>query len=203
MQQDGDFHEDVKEGGLEALMRRADGLGRTPPVEKWNPEFCGDIDMRIAKNGLWYYMGTPIGRESLVRLFASVLRKDEDGKHYLVTPVEKIGIAVEDAPFLAVELHADGTGRDQVITVRTNVGDAVPIGPEHPMRFEPEPETEGVKPYVLIRGRLEALCARPLLFELVDIGSEETVDGADWFGIWSSGVFYPMMLAEDLRRLSA
>ena len=195
-------HNDVNEGGLEALMRRADGLGKTPPVEKWNPEFCGDIDMRIAANGLWYYMGTPIGRESLVRLFASVLRMDEDDKHYLVTPVEKIGIIVDDAPFVAVEMHARGAGRDRVLTIRTNVGEVYEIGPDHQMRFEPEPETDGVKPYVLVRGRLEALCLRSLLFELVDVGTEENVDDAVWFGVWSSGIFYPMMLADDLRRLS-
>jgi len=202
MLEDDHSHDDVNAGGLEALMRRADGLGKTPPVEKWNPEFCGDIDMRIAANGLWYYMGTPIGREPLVRLFASVLRKDEDGKHYLVTPVEKIGITVDDAPFVGVELHAAGSGKDQIITLRTNVGEAMDIGPDHPMRFEPEPETDGVKPYVMVRGRLEALCLRSLLYELVEIGGEEDVDGDVWFGVWSSGIFYPMMLAEELRRLS-
>jgi hypothetical protein len=191
--------------GLEALLRRAGAAaaGEGPaPVERWNPPDCGDLDMRIAADGLWYYLGTPIGREPLVRLFASVLRRDEDGRYRLVTPVEKIGITVEDVPFVAVELHATGTGADQAITLRTNVGDIVEAGPAHPLRFEAEPDTDGVRPYVLVRGRLEARLARPLLYELVEHGGNELKDGEEWFGVWTRGVFFPMMRTAELERLS-
>lgn len=188
--------------GLEALIRRA-GTGRgPPPVERWNPPDCGDIDMRIAADGLWYYLGTPIGREPLVRLFASVLRRDDDGRYRLVTPVEKIAITVEDVPFVAVELDTAGDGKEQAITLRTNVGDIVEVGEAHPLRFEAEPETDGVRPYVLVRGRLEARLGRPLLFELVEHGTEETKDGERWFGVWSRGMFFAMMRSADLERLS-
>ncbi|TPQ51365.1 DUF1285 domain-containing protein, partial [Prosthecomicrobium hirschii] len=116
-------------GGLEALIARAGQIRGTPPVDRWNPPFCGDIDMRIAADGTWFYMGTPIGREALVRLFASVLRRDEDGRTYLVTPVEKCGIRVDDAPFLAVEMQAVGAEAEQKLVFRTNVGDIVEAGP--------------------------------------------------------------------------
>lgn len=189
--------------GLEALVRRAAGRDRgLPPVEKWNPPYCGDLDIRIAADGLWFYLGTPIGREALVRLFASVLRRDEDGRHYLVTPVEKIGITVDDVPFVAVEMFAAGEGPAQVITLRTNVGDIVEVGPAHPLRFTAEPETDGVRPYVLVRGRLEARLARPLLFELVETATIETRESEDWFGVWSNETFFPMMRAAELRQLS-
>lgn len=190
--------------GLEALLRRAGaatGVG-PPPVERWNPPDCGDLDIRIAADGLWYYLGTPIGREPLVRLFASVLRRDEDGRYRLVTPVEKIGITVEDVPFVAVEMYATGTGAEQAITLRTNVGDIVEAGPAHPLRFEAEPDTDGVRPYVLVRGRLEARLARPLLYELVEHGENELKDGEEWFGVWTRGVFFPMMRTAELQRLS-
>lgn len=199
----GDQHE-VNGGlaGLEALIGRA-GDGRGPaPVERWEPEHCGKLDIRIARDGLWYYMGSPIGREPLVRLFASVLRKDADGTTCLVTPVEKIEITVEDVPFIGVEMHAAGTGRDQVLTVRTNVGDVVGVDADHPMRFEPEEDTDGLQPYVLVRGRLEARLSRPLLYELVEHGTTETRDGTDWFGVWSGGLFFPMMRQAELERLS-
>ena len=120
-------------GALEALVARAKHAGEgLPPVEKWNPEFCGDLDIQIKRDGTWFYMGTPIGRAPLVRLFSTVLRKDEDGKTYLVTPVEKVGITVEDAPFVAVEMNATGSGDQQVLTFRTNVGDLVECGKELP-----------------------------------------------------------------------
>jgi len=190
-------------GGLEALLSRAQYAGRgLPPVEKWNPEFCGDLDMRIARDGLWYYMGTPIGREALVRLFSTVLRKDEDGKTYLVTPVEKIGITVEDAPFVAVEMMVHEEAGRQALTLRTNVGDVVEVSARNRLRFEDEGETEGVKPYVHVRGRLEALLARPLLYQLVDIGETRRVDGMDMFGVASRGVFFPIMAQDKLDRLS-
>jgi hypothetical protein len=146
--------------GLAALAAEVGQLAKPRPVERWNPPFCGDIDMEIAADGSWSYMGTPIGREALVRLFASILRRDPDGRHVLVTPVEKVGIRVVDAPFLAVDMSAEGPGRDQTLTFRTNVGDVVAAGPEHPLRFALETGTGGLKPYLLVRGGLEALVSR-------------------------------------------
>lgn len=188
--------------GLEALVARAGSTGRgLPPVEKWNPPFCGDLDMEIRRDGTWFYMGTPIGRMPLVRLFSTVLRKDEDGKTYLVTPVEKVGIRVEDAPFLAVEMNArtreDG---ERVITLRTNVGDVVEAGPDHPIRYEIAQDNEGVKPYVLVRGRLEALFSRPVMYELVAHGEEIEIDGRLMFALRSNGCVFPIMPADELAR---
>lgn len=190
--------------GLEALISRAARAGKgLPPVERWNPEFCGDLDMEIKRDGTWFYLGTPIGRLPLVQLFSTVLRKDEDGKTYLVTPVERVGIRVEDAPFVAVEMNASGAGEGQVITFRTNVGDVVEAGPEHPLRFVDEPETGGLKPYVLVRGRLEALVNRPVMYELINHGEEVDVDGRLMFAVRSHGETYPIMPADQLKRLSA
>jgi hypothetical protein len=190
--------------GLEALIGRAARAGRgTPPVERWNPPFCGDLDMEIRADGTWFYLGTPIGRAPLVRLFSTVLRKDEDGRTYLVTPVEKVGIRVVDAPFVAVEMNASGAGGAQVLTFRTNVGDVVEAGPEHPLRFVDEEETDGLKPYLHVRGRLEALVARPVMYELVNAGEEIEVDGTMMFAVRSRGMVFPIMPAERLRQLSA
>lgn len=189
--------------GLEALVARAGGTKKgLPPVEKWNPEFCGDLDMEIRGDGTWFYMGTPIGRHSLVKLFSTVLRKDEDGKTYLVTPVERIGIRVEDAHFIAVEMNAAQIEGEQVITLRTNVDDIVEVGPENPMRFVTVEENDGVKPYVLVRGRLEALLARPVMYELIAHGEEIEVNGKLMFAIRSKGEVFPIMEAEELSRLS-
>jgi hypothetical protein len=139
----------------------------------------------------------------LVQLFSTVLRKDADGKTYLVTPVEKVGIRVVDAPFVAVEMNVSGEGDGQVMTFRTNVGDVVEAGAEHPLRFVDEPETGGLKPYLLVRGRLEALVARPVMYELVNHGEEFEIDGERMFCVRSKGVIYPIMPAETLERLSA
>ena len=155
-------------------------------MERWNPPYCGDIDMKIAADGTWHYRGSPIGREALVRLFASILRREADGRHVLVTPVERIGIAVEDAPFLAVEVLAEGKGAERLLTFRTNVGDIVAANAEHPLRFETEAATEGLKPYLRVRGGLEALATRALALELVDLAEEN--GGA--VGLWSGGVFF-------------
>ena len=174
-----------------------------PPVEKWDPEFCGDLDIQIKRDGTWFYMGTPIGRQPLVRLFSTVLRKDEDGKTYLVTPVEKVGITVEDAPFVAVEMNATGKGDDQVLTFRTNVGDLVECGEENPLRFDIIGKTDQLKPYVLVRGRLEALLARPVMYELISHGEEIDVDGETMFVLRSKGEVYPIMPAQKLAELSA
>lgn len=191
-------------GGLAGLMARlgAEAGGRGPaPVERWNPPFCGDIDMRIAADGTWFYCGTPIGREAMVRLFASVLRRDEDGRTYLVTPVEKCGITVDDVPFVAVEMQVEGAGRDRVIGLRTNVGDRLVVDADHPLRFVVDPANGGLKPYVRVRGRLEARLARPVLYELAALGEIETVEGRDWFGVWSSGRFFAIVPAEEIEAI--
>ncbi len=189
---------------LSALISRATRAGKgLPPVERWNPDFCGDLDMEIKADGTWFYLGTPIGRMPLVQLFSTVLRKDADGKTYLVTPVEKVGIRVVDAPFIAVEMSVTGEGDAQKMTFRTNVGDVVEAGPEHPLRFIDEPQTGGLKPYVLVRGRLEALVARPVMYELVQYGEEIEIDGRMMFAVRSGGEVYPIMPTEKLKRLSA
>ncbi len=177
---------------------RASGRKGLPPVHLWNPPFCGDIDMRIAQDGLWYYMNSPIGRKPLMKLFASVLRHDEDGKYYLVTPVEKCGIRVDDAPFLAIRMSVAGNGPDQTITFETNTDDTVTIDATHPLRVAVEAGTQGLKPYVLVRGRLEALVARALFYDLVALG---TVEG-EWFGVWSGGRFWPMQRAAEIGALA-
>lgn len=190
--------------GLEALISRAARAGKgAAPVERWNPDFCGDLDMEIKQDGTWFYLGTPIGRMPLVQLFSTVLRKDEDGKTYLVTPVERVGIRVVDAPFIAVEMDVSGAGAGQIITFRTNVGDVVEAGPGHPLRFVDEDETGGLKPYVLVRGRLEALVTRPVMYELVEHGEEIDIGGRIMFAVRSKGEVYPIMPAEKLKRLSA
>lgn len=177
--------------GLKDATAPAKGL---PPVHMWNPPFCGDIDMRIAADGTWYYMNSPIGRKPLMKLFASVLRHDADGKYYLVTPVEKCGIRVDDAPFVAIRMRAEGEGRMQVLHFETNCDDAVTAGPEHPMRFADEAGTGGLKPYVHVRAALEALVSRALFYDLVARGTVE--DG--WFGVWSAGSFFRMKPAADI-----
>jgi len=189
---------------LEALVARAGHAGKgLPPVEKWNPPFCGDLDIVIKRDGIWFYMGTPIGRAPLVRLFSTVLRRDEDGKTYLVTPVEKVGITVEDAPFVAVEMNRVESDGEPVLTFRTNVGDTVEAGPETPLRFAVVGETDQLKPYVLVRGRLEALLARPVMYELISHGEELEVGGELMFALRSNGMIFPVMPAADLAEQSA
>ena len=164
--------------GLRDLLAAGGRTIGAAPVDRWNPAFCGRIDMRIAADGRWFYMGSEIRREALVRLFASVLRKDEDGQTYLVTPVEKVAITVEDAPFLAVEMQVDGEGDEQVIGFRTNVGEVVTLDANHALRVETDPENEGLKPYLGVRGRLEALLSRSVTGELVALAESED-DGAE------------------------
>jgi hypothetical protein len=168
--------------------------GAKPPVHLWNPPFCGDIDMRIAADGTWFYLNSPIGRKPLAQLFASVLRREEDGRYYLVTPVEKVGIRVDDAPFAAVRMSVSGAGRAQAIRFETNVDDEVTVDAAHPLRFAEEQGTGGLKPYVLVRPGLEALVSRALFYDLAAAGTVE--DG--WFGVWSSGVFFPMQRAAEI-----
>jgi len=169
-----------------------------PPVEKWNPPFCGDLDIRIKADGLWHYLKSPIGRPELVRLFSTVLRRDEDDKYYLVTPVEKIGIVVDDAPFLGVDISAEGSGPEQILRVTTNVGDVVSIDKDHPIRFEREDNTDGLKPYIHVRGRLDALLNRAMFYELVKLAQNHDLDGDTWLGVWSGGEFFPMQRADEL-----
>lgn len=170
--------------GLAGLLQGAGQTARARPVEQWNPPYCGEIEMRIAADGAWLYRGSPIGREALVRLFASILRREPDGRHVLVTPVESVGIEVEDAPFLAVELALEGGGAERVVNFRTNVGDVVAAGPDRPLRFSIEAETGGLKPYVLVRHGLEALVTRALVHDLVELAGAEK-------GIRSGGAFFP------------
>jgi hypothetical protein len=164
------------------------------PVEQWNPPFCGDIDMRIARDGRWFYCGTPIGRPALVRLFSTILRKDGDG-YVLVTPVERVGIIVEDAPFLAVEMTAAHQGPDQVLRFRTNVEDWVEAGAGHPIHFE-KAAFDGIKPYVRVRGDLWVLVSRALVPDLVECGEIGEHDGARCFGVVSAGSFFPIANAD-------
>lgn len=194
-------------GSLAALIARAaadtnDPLKGLPPVDRWNPPFCGDIDMEIRSDGTWFYMGTPIGRQPLVRLFSTVLRKEPDGRTYLVTPVEKVGIRVEDAPFVAVEMAVSGEGAARRITFRTNVGDVAEAGPEHPLRFVIEGGNQELKPYLHIRGRLDALVSRPVMYDLVELGEEAEIDGRTMFAVRSGGVLFPIMPADELESLT-
>lgn len=189
--------------GLSALISRAARAGKgLPPVDRWNPPFCGDLDMEIRADGTWFYLGTPIGRMPLVQLFSTVLRKDEDGRTYLVTPVERVGIRVVDAPFVAVEVDVSGEGDGQVLTFRTNVGDVVEAGADHPLRFVDEDGTGGLKPYLHVRGRLDALVARPVMYELVEHGEEIEIGGRAMFAVRSKGEVFPIMPVEKLRHLS-
>ena len=193
--------------GLAAMISRAadqkaGGKPGLPPVERWNPPFCGDLDMEIRADGTWFYMGTPIGRQPLVRLFSTVLRKDEDGRTYLVTPVEKVGIRVEDAPFVAVEMNVSTRDDVQVLTFRTNVGDVVEAGGEHPLRFVIEGENSELKPYLLVRGRLEALVSRPVMYDLAELRETVEADGRAMFAVRSAGEVFPIMPASELEALS-
>ena len=167
-----------------------------PPVERWNPPYCGEIDMRIAADGTWHYMGTPINRPALVKLFSTVLRKDPE-RHVLVTPVERVGIEVEDAPFLAVEMAVEGEGEGRQIAFRTNVYDLVQVGTERPLRFEQDAKG-GVKPYVRVRGELWARVTRSLALDLIALGEEGEIDGAATFGVRAGGAFFPIAPVSDL-----
>lgn len=176
-----------------AASVRAAGAKGLPPVHLWNPPFCGDLDMRIARDGTWFYLGTPIGRFELARLFSTILRKDGD-KYFLVTPVEKVGITVDDAPFVAVDFEASGEGADQLLTFETNMGDQTIAGPEAPIRVERDPETGEPSPYVLVRSNLEALIDRKSFYRMVEIGSHHE----GWFGLWSGGAFFGIIPSEEL-----
>lgn len=181
-----------------AVKQATKGGKGLPPVHLWNPDYCGDLDIRIARDGQWWYLGTPIGRKELVRLFASVLRL-EDGRHYLVTPVEKIGITVDDAPFVAVDFTVADAGPSQTITFETNVGDRTVAGPGNPIRVARDAETGEPSPYVHVRRGLEALIDRKSYYRLVDIGENQEIDGRRWFGLRSGGVFFPIIPSKEME----
>ena len=176
-----------------AASARAVGKKGLPPVDLWNPPFCGDLDIRIARDGTWFYLGTPIGRPGLVKLFSSIL-KIENGKYFLVTPVEKVGIRVDDAPFVAVDFEVSGTGDTQALTFFTQVEDEVHAGPDNPIRIVRDPETGEPSPYVMVRQGLEALIDRKSFYRLVDLGAHED----NWFGVWSRGQFFPIIPSAEL-----
>ena len=192
-------------GALDSITGAAQSFAsRGPaPVHLWDPPYCGEIDMRIASDGTWFYQKTPIGRPALVKLFASVLKREDD-RYFLVTPVEKCGLVVEDAPFLAVEMRieadaADHVGRSRTLHFRTNVDDWVTCGSEHPLRFDPEAGTGGLKPYLHVRRGLWAKVTRALFYDLVEIGEERMVEGRRMFGVASRDAFFAMAPAESLR----
>ena len=188
----GDNGVNVSAESLASSARAASKKG-LPPVHLWNPPFCGDLDMRIARDGTWFYLGTPIGRPELVRLFSTILRRDGDD-YFLVTPVEKVGITVDDAPFVAVDFERVG----EVLRFETNLGDFVDAGPEHPIRVVRDDETGEPAPYVHVRANLEALIDRKSFYRLVELGEVDTVDGVDWFGLRSGGEFFAVIPAADL-----
>ncbi|MDV3442545.1 DUF1285 domain-containing protein [Metapseudomonas otitidis] len=177
-----------KAGDLLAQLPKGKGL---PPVHLWNPDFCGDIDMRIARDGTWYYLGSPIGRKPMVRLFSSIIRRDGDD-YFLVTPVEKVGITVEDAPFVAVSVEVSGEGERQVLRFVTHVEDEVEAGAEHPIRVVTDPVTQEPSPYVHVRANLEALIHRNVFYQLVELAVVREIDGRRWLGVWSGGEFFPI-----------
>lgn len=200
-----------------ALARLSAALGEVtkggakrgpPPVERWNPPYCGEIDMRIAADGTWFYNGTPIGRPALVRLFASILRRDEEpdagpeGRRYvLVTPVERVGIQVEDAPFLAVEMAVEGEGEARRVAFRTNVDDLVAVDAEHALRFERDPEG-GFRPYLHVRRDLWARLTRALAYDLVDLCEERALADGVWFGLAAGGTFHRIVPASEVADLA-
>ncbi len=186
--------------GIAAMLPREGGKG-LPPVHLWNPPFCGDIDMRIAADGTWFYQKTPIGRQALVKLFSSVLKREGE-KYFLVTPVEKVGITVDDAPFLAVELATEDETLGRTLRFRTNVDDWIAAGPGHALRFEQDADNDGLKPYLHVRADLWAKVTRALFYDLVDLGEERELGGKAMFGVVSAGEFYPMAEASTLREFN-
>jgi hypothetical protein len=180
----------------EGLMSAVRAVKGPPPVHLWNPPFCGDIDMRIARDGTWFYLGTPIGRAPMVKLFSSILKREGDD-YFLVTPVEKVGIKVDDAPLLAVDFTATGTGRDQVLTFTTKTEDVVTAGAEHPITVRLAQNGEPA-PYIHVRRGLNALIDRKSFYRLVELGCHEGDSRESWFGIWSDGQFFRMMPSDEM-----
>lgn len=178
--------------GLEGITRAASGAKprdrQAAPVHLWNPPYCGDIGLEIRADGTWAYRGSPINRRPLVELFASVLRKDEDGRTYLVTPAEKVDVKIADAHFIVVEMRNEGEGPNAQIHMRTNLDTWVTIGEKHPIRFAVEASSGGLKPYVLVRGRLEALVNRAVYLDLMDLATQLSAKP----GLWSGGIWWPL-----------
>lgn len=193
-------HKADNQGSPESLAAAARAAARRgpAPVHLWNPPFCGDLDMRIARDGTWFYLGTPIGRKPLVQLFSSILKREGD-RYFLVTPVEKVGIVVDDAPFVAVDFSAEGAGPAQRLTFTTQVDDTVTAGPDHPIRIARDTITGAPAPYVHVRAGLEALIDRKSFYRLVELGCEH----AGAFGVWSGGAFFPFVPVTELDRLAA
>jgi len=188
------------DNAIGGLAEAAAARGRGPaPVHLWNPPYCGEIDLRIAADGTWFYRRSPIGRPALVKLFPSILRKDDD-RHVLVTPVERVGIAVDDAPFVAVEMEAGESAGARRIVFRTNVDDFVAVDADHPLRFE-RAAADGIKPYVRVRGDLWALVKRSLYYDLVALGETAPQQGENWFGVRSGGLFFPISRASEIEGL--
>lgn len=192
----------MTENSLQNVIKSAEKAGNAaggaslPPVEDWDPPYCGDIGLRIVRDGTWFYGDSPIGREKLVRLFSTILRRDEDENYYLVTPVEKILVTVEDAPFIATQMDVSGEGETQKITFTTNVGDVCLAGSNLPLYFEFKADEPS--PYVHVRGKLRAKIARPVFYRLVDLAVTNQVDGEDYFGVWSEGAFFSMSRVDKL-----
>lgn len=182
--------------GIAASAQAASRKG-PPPVHLWNPPFCGDLDMRIARDGTWFYQGSPIGRAGLVRLFSGILKKEGD-RYFLVTPVEKVGITVDDAPFVATDFDVEGSGKDQRVTFTTHVGDSVTADDDHSIRVTLAPDTGEPSPYLHVRAGLEALIDRKSFYRLVDLCVHEQHEGKSWLGLWSSGRFFPVIPSVDL-----
>ena len=196
----------AKEGqttGLDGMVGALKQAGQKglPPVHLWNPPYCGEIDMRIAADGTWFYQGTPIGRPALVKLFASILKREGE-KYFLVTPVEKCGIVVEDAPFMAVELQVADDGARRQLCFRTNVDDWVVCGAGHPLRFEQDAATSGLKPYIHVRSDLWAKVTRAVFYDLADLGEAREIAGTRMFGVTSAGEFYAMAPASSLEDIT-
>ena len=175
-----------------AASAQSDGDGAPTPDDAPIDDTCGDFGIRIARDGTWYYQNSPIGRKALAKLFSTVLRRDENGEYWLVTPAERGRIEVEDAPFVAVRLDVAGTGRGQVLTMETNLDDSVTVDVEHPIRVAHDPETQEPTPYVLVRGRLEARISRAVYYELVELGVEHEGESGHIYGVWSKGKFFPL-----------
>lgn len=178
---------------LAQAAKQASTARGLPPVHLWNPPFSGDLDIRIKRDGSWHYLGTPFTRMALVKLFASIL-KLEDGKYYLVTPAEKVGITVEDAPFVAVDFDVSGRENTQSITFTTNLDDTTTAGPDAPIRITTEPGSDTPVPYVMVRAGLEARIDRKSFYRLVELGTHH--DG--WFGVWSQGAFFGLVPSDAL-----
>lgn len=187
--------------GLVATAAKAQRRGQRPPVELWNPPDCGPIDIRIAKDGTWFHEGTPIGRPAMVKLFASILKR-EGARYFLVTPVEKVEITVEDSPLHVQDLEVKGTGRGQEVRLRTLTDDVVTLGPEHALRVEFSPDTQEPAPYAHIHGQepnaLWARIDRKSFYRLVDLAQPAEHAGEDWLGLWSKDTFFPLIRCAEL-----